>query len=644
MVFRLFGFLALALLVLAGGITFATRTSVHEAIRRESVDKALHHAQYMASQIRDIEGLLESGWPAPDQIRTMRDLRQLGDVFRFKLYDSAGRLVLLSDDEALQGAQPLPAAEPDVEALQVITSHVPFAAVKDGTQKPDRPDLYAEAYVPLLNADGEIIGASEVYVDQTDTRGYFHDSFSRFALLLTIVCALLFSVPYVAYLLQKKRTESSQDEVEYLARYDALTGLMNRREFIGRANALLEEGKLSAICYLDADKFKAINDIHGHAVGDAFLVHIAGILRSCTHHSDLLARFGGDEFVIGFKRQGEGHVDHEGVVARVQSIIVNAAETFHHEDAVIEGTMSAGIALAGQKRDLNLTLSHADAALYHSKSNGRNTFSVYGEQMGEDYRKRMALQACLRKSTKEKNFTILYQRLVDAQTEQVVGYEALLRMQGEDGSEISPSVFIPIAEELGLIGEIGAWVIRAATREIAELDDYSTISVNLSAAQLWDGELPEIVRSALEESGLAPHRLELEITESLLLDDDPSVAYQIDTLKEMGVSLAMDDFGTGFSSLGYLWRFGFDRLKVDRSFVAGLERDPERSRRVIETILMLGNRLNMQVTAEGIETQTQSKILSDLGCDILQGYLYGRPAPLDATHVQGAADGVSRAS
>ncbi len=637
MLLRLFGFLALALALLAGGISFATRMSVNEAISRESVDKALNHAEYMASQIRDIEGLLDSATPAPDQIATMRDLRHLGDVFRFKLYDREGRLVLISDDAVLAGAQPLPAAEPDTEALEVILTHAPFAAVKDGTQKPDRPDYYAEAYVPLIDADGTVYGAAEVYVDQTDTQGYFQDSFSRFAFLLILVCAVLFSAPYLAYLLEKKRTKTSQDEVEYLARFDALTGLMNRREFIRRAHAMQAEGKLAAICYLDADKFKAINDLHGHAVGDAFLVHLAGILRSCTHHSDLLARFGGDEFVIGFKHLGSDEAELDTITARIRSIIVNAAEPFHHEDVVIESSMSAGIAFTLPGQDLSAALSDADAALYHSKSSGRNTFSVYGEQMGEDYRNRMALHARLRQSTKEKNFTILYQRLVDAQSGQVTGYEALLRMRDENGGEISPSVFIPVAEELGLIAEIGAWVIQEATREIAQLDDHSTISVNLSAAQLWDGEFPDIVRSALRESGLPPHRLELEITESLLLDDDPSVAFQIDTLKEMGVSLAMDDFGTGFSSLGYLWRFGFDRLKVDRSFVAGLDKDPERSRQVIETILMLGSRLNMQVTAEGIETEEQSQILTELGCDILQGYLYGRPEALGAGVVRADA-------
>jgi diguanylate cyclase (GGDEF)-like protein len=643
MLFRLLGFLTLALLTLAVGIGYATHTSVHETISRMSVDKAIHHARHMSSQIRDIEDLLENPVPTPDQIRAIRNLRQFVDVFRFKLFDAQGRLVLVSDQSMLDDPLQQPESEPDPQALKVITSHVPFATVHDGSEKPDRPELYAEAYVPLLNADGEIFGVAEIYLDQTDTHVYFHDSFSQFAIFLTAVCAILFSVPYIAYLLQKKRTETSQHEVEYLARYDALTGLMNRREFIERANALLTDGKLAAICYLDADKFKAINDLHGHAVGDAFLVHIAGILRSCTHHSDLLARFGGDEFVIGFKHLGQDETEHESIIGRVRSIIHDAAEAFQHDEAVIEASMSAGIAFVAPDRDLGAALSDADAALYHSKSNGRNTFSVYGEQMGEDYRQRMAMHARLRQTTKDKNFTILYQCLVDAHSEQVVGYEALLRMHDEDGSEISPSVFIPIAEELGLIGEIGAWVIRSATQEIAARDDHSTISVNLSAAQLWDGELPEIVRSALEESGLAPHRLELEITESLLLDDDPAVAYQIDTLKEMGVSLAMDDFGTGFSSLGYLWRFGFDRLKVDRSFVAGLERDPERSRQVIETILMLGNRLNMQVTAEGIETQTQSKILSDLGCDILQGYLYGRPAPLDTPNTEGAADSAHRA-
>ncbi len=622
MLFRLAGFLAFALLVLAGGIRYVTQASVEEAIRRESVDKALHYAQYMASHIRDIEGLVAGERPAQDQIETVRHIRRLGDIFRFKLFDHHGRLVLVSDDSDLQMRSHLVGA-PETVPIHVMAARVPVVNVKDGREDPDRPDLFAEAYVPLISDFGDVFGVAEVYVDQTETSGYFRDSFSRFALMLSGVCALLFSAPYVAYGFQKQRAERSRKDAEFLASYDALTGLMNRREFLDRARELHTAGKLTAICYLDADKFKGINDIHGHAVGDAYLVHLAGVLRSCTHHDDLLARFGGDEFVIGFR-----DLDLEGVTGRVKSIIRTASQEFHEGDAVIAGSMSAGIAVVAPGDQLDDPLAHADAALYHSKSSGRNMFSVYGDHMGEDYRRRMALHSHLRQTTRDKNFSLLYQRLVDASTQKVVGYEALLRMVDEDGSEIPPSVFIPVAEELGLISEIGAWVLQTATQEIAGLDDHSLVSVNLSAAQLHGGDLPEIVASALKEAGLPPDRLELEITESLLLDDDASVAYQIDALKEMGVSLAMDDFGTGYSSLSYLWRFGFDRLKVDRSFVSGLERDPIRSRQVIETILMLGERLNMRVTAEGIETEKQARILADLGCDILQGYLFGRPAAL----------------
>lgn len=632
MLVRLGLLLICSLAVILVGITLATRVSVEKAVKRESIDKAFHYAQYMATRIPDLEGLIATATPNDTQVSVIREIRQLGDIFRFKLFDDAGRLVLLSDDDSINNAR-TPASEADPEPALVARTGQPIVDVFDGSEKSDRPDFYSEAYIALIDAQGNTYGVVEVYVDQTATREYFHDSFRVFGVALGGLCAFLFGAPYAGYQIQRSLAERSRKDAEFLASYDPLTGLINRREFVAHANSLLAEGTLSAVCFIDADRFKSVNDVYGHTAGDKYLTHLAEIMRGNTRPGDLVSRFGGDEFVIGFKG-----VKLAEVTRRIRAILMKAAEDFQYEDTIIAGSISVGIAVRDAEQKLDELLTHADAALYHAKANGKNTFSVYGDEMGEDLRRRNALEARLRAATFNKDFSIHYQPLVDGQSKEVMGYEALLRLSADDGEGIPPSTFIPVAEELGLITEIGAWVIHTAVRDIAQLNDKHSVAVNLSAAQFRDGNLPAIVRDALDASGLAPQRLELEITESLLLEDDPKVEFQIDTLKEMGVSIAMDDFGTGFSSLSYLWKFGFDRLKIDRSFIAALECDPVRSKEIIETILVLGDRLGMRTTAEGIETPEQSELLSTLGCDMLQGYLFGRPTKL-ADHHLGPTEG-----
>lgn len=246
--------------------------------------------------------------------------------------------------------------------------------------------------------------------------------------------------------------------------------------------------------------------------------------------------------------------------------------------------------------------------------------------MGEELKQRYALEKRVREAAENQDFEIFYQPLVASKDKEVIGHEALLRLVDSDGNFIPPTDFIPVAENLGLIENIGKWTINTAIQRVSKARDEKIVAINLSSMQFESGDLVNTVRAALDESDFPANQLELEITESLLLADSPFVEMQIDTLREMGVRIAMDDFGTGFSSLSYLWKYGFDRLKIDRSFVAALEENSERSREIIESVVMLGARLNMKITAEGVETPEQSKFLADLGCDTLQGFLYGKPA------------------
>ncbi|SDY79159.1 putative bifunctional diguanylate cyclase/phosphodiesterase [Citreimonas salinaria] len=617
------GFSIAAALLMA--ISIAVERTVEDVVKRQAIADSERWASHMARKVPDLERLIATGLPDAAQEEALRDTRSVGSIFRFSLYDSDGRLVLVSDDSPVGGAGS-GAPEIDAEAAAVARTGRSTAGVDDGTGRTDRPDLHAEAYVPIRDGTGAIRGVAEVYVDVTATRAFFTASFRSFGLILSAACLLMVSLPASAYVLQRRMALKAQESVEFLARHDSLTGLLNRAEFTARAE---RDGRctLHALAFVDVDHFKQVNDTHGHRTGDALLTHIAHILQSEAGPEDLVARFGGDEFVLGIRNPSE-----DAAIEHVNAVVRRCAEPFRLDGKRINSTVSIGLARVDCAQSLDRTLSQADAALYHAKAAGRSDLAVYGSEMGERMAARRALEARVRAALERKEFEIHYQPLVDGVTHGIVGYEALLRLRSDAGDPIPPAIFIPVAEELGLISEIGAWVLRTATAAFAAIEDGCTLSVNLSAVQFEDGALVPTVRAALHESGLPAQRLELEITESLLLGDSRSVEMQIDALKEMGVGIAMDDFGTGFSSLSYLWKYGFDRIKIDRSFVGALDENPERARDIIETTVLLGQRLGMKITAEGVETAEQSALLTQLGCDVLQGYLYGRPGPIADFH------------
>jgi diguanylate cyclase (GGDEF)-like protein len=604
--------------------------SVQRAVGRDATNKALHWGHYMSWRIPDLGGLIATGVPTQEQFEAIQYVRHLGDVFRFKLFDAHGRLVLISDDAFISDPQGI-AADYDPEPLEVVQTGMDLVEVFDGTQKPDRPDLYAEAYVPLVDSNGSIYGVVEVYVDQTVTQHYFADSFKSFGLFISALSALLFLVPSIGFSVQRARAQRSSSKADYLSKFDALTGVLNRAEFARRAEASIAEGQLTALLFVDADNFKSINDTYGHAAGDKYLEKIGRILTANTDARDLVSRYGGDEFVVALNA-----ANHEATIRCVRSILHLCSEPVDVNGRKMTASVSVGVSFVNTGSQLEKFTAEADAALYYAKAAGRNQYAIYGDDMGEEIRRRNLLETRIKEAFESEEFALEYQPLVGGNDHQLIGYEALMRLRHTDGTSIPPAEFIPLAEEIGLIDKMGEWAIFEATREVAKLPGGLKVAINLSAIQFRSGRLPQLVADALRASQLPAEKLELEITESVLLDADPAVALQIDSLQDMGVSIAMDDFGTGFSSLGYLWKFGFDRIKIDRSFVSGLNDNPERSLEIIESVVMLGKRLGMQVTAEGVETQEQSELLSELGCDVLQGYLYGRPAVMEAqqaTHV-----------
>jgi diguanylate cyclase (GGDEF)-like protein len=411
---------------------------------------------------------------------------------------------------------------------------------------------------------------------------------------------------------------------------DALTGLPNRLLFNDRLEAILREavrnGECFALLFVDLDRFKAINDTYGHATGDQVLRTVTQRLRGSIRASDTVARYAGDEFTIVLR-----HIVKNDDVLRVAEKIVQVMESpiFLEEDVELQVTVSMGVSFfPDDANDAETLLKHADEAMYSAKHLGRNNFQIY--EVSPEYAREhgMALKTRLRHAEGNGELRVVYQPQVDAKTEDIVGMEALVRWEHPELGMISPAVFIPLAEETGLIVSIGEWVMHTACRQAREWEQrYGLrlrLGVNLSAVQLMEPQLLEMVARALRETGLDPTLLEMEITESISIKAAPNLVENLNALHRLGCHIAIDDFGTGAASLDYLRRLPADRIKVDQSFVRNIGVDPD-DEAIVRATIEMAHRLNRAVVAEGVETEQHLQFLRNHHCDELQGYLFCRP-------------------
>ena len=415
-----------------------------------------------------------------------------------------------------------------------------------------------------------------------------------------------------------------QEQIAFLARHDSLTKLANRvlfSEMLHQACDNCEQTGFALLC-LDLDHFKIVNDTLGHATGDGVLVAVAERLRGCIREFDIAARLGGDEFAIILVT--EDPQEAAGIASR---IIERVSRPYHFDGQMVQIGMSAGITMAPRdSRNPSGLMKNADLALYRAKAEGRGTWRLYDVEMDERQKDRRILQSALRQAVLRDEFRLEYQPLVDLADGRITGAEALLRWQHPERGLLAPGEFITLAEEAGLIGQIGEWVLGQACREAAGWPEHVGIAVNLSPLQFRDSGLVEIIDRALAQGGLAPERLELEITETTMLETNSETVDALWQLHGRGVRVALDDFGTGYSSLSYLRRFPFDKIKIDRSFIRDLGYEKDDSS-IILAIIGLAERMGMVVTAEGVETPRQAQILTAYGCGQAQGYLFSRPVP-----------------
>jgi diguanylate cyclase (GGDEF)-like protein len=416
----------------------------------------------------------------------------------------------------------------------------------------------------------------------------------------------------------------AQARIAHLTRHDSLTNLPNRTQFhesLEQVLGWMRRGGQFALLLLDLDNFKTINDTLGHPIGDDLLKEIAARLRQCIGGTGTVARLGGDEFgVVQFRIADPSEA--VSLAERIQEAISAPCELGGHRLTI---NASIGITLCPDEgRDAESLLKSANMALHKAKAEGGGTFKFFERVIDDRMKLRRALELDLGVALDNGELELQYQPIVNLQTDMISGCEALLRWNHPSRGLISPAQFIPLAEATGLVAKIGAWVMRTACAEAVNWPDDVGVAVNVSPAQLNKEGLLDVVLGALRTTGLAPHRLEIEITEALLMLDNEATLDTMHRLRRLGVRIAMDDFGTGFSSLNYLRRFPFDKIKIDQSFVRNLSEVPESSA-IIRTVTKLARSLRMTTTAEGVETDLQREIVKASGCTEMQGFLFCRP-------------------
>lgn len=543
-------------------------------------------------------------------------------ILRYELYDQNGGLLFTSglSELKLDGDLGTLLASPADTAPKVILYHSSDRSV---------PSNFAILALPLA-LNGAPRGALVVYLDQSEQAAVLSRYFSLIAGVTLLLLSAGIAVPGVFAWIRERQRRKAEDQLRYLEDHDTLTGLANRKAFTeGLARAMTrmqrDRSHIAVLC-LDIDKFKDINEAADHSGGDQVLRDIGARIKATLRESDLIARLSSDEFAIALV-----DITNLGdVMAFINRLVDALRRPLQVAGKEMLITTSVGIALAPADGDTAPTiLRHAAIALARAKGDGGQRMCFFEQSMDKALQRRRMVEHELRLALGRDEFEVVYQPQYDLATERQCGSEALVRWQHPVHGRIAPGHFISVAEDTGLIVPLGEWVLRRACMDATKWPEPLFVSVNLSPAQFRDGDVAETVAQVLKETGLRPERLELEITENLLINDTEEVLSKLNRLRQLGVAIAMDDFGTGYSSLSYLARFPFSKIKIDRQFIRNMTRDPA-MKAIVKTIIALGKSLDVTITAEGVETEEQAAILREFGCQQAQGFLYGYPGSADA--------------
>lgn len=571
------------------------------------------------------EGVLGVGRDISQQRRAEKDLRMAATVFEHStsailITDPAGYIV--QANEAFSRVSGYEVAE--------VLDQLPSMLTVEQQQ-----DAHLGYVLKQLNQRGSWEG--EVYLKRRN--GEHYPAWVGITAVLDDEGDL---ASYVCFFTDISERKASEQRIHRLAYYDALTHLPNRTLFQDRLYNALQQAERQktwvVLMFLDLDRFKPINDSLGHAAGDRMLKDMAERLLACVDSDDTVARMGGDEFTLLLQPRATREQALNRAIHVAENILAGLVTPFVLENREFFVTASIGIALSPQDgSELSQLMKNADTAMYHAKERGKNNFQFYQADMNASALERLELESDLRHALEQNEFILYYQPQFSGDGKRLTGAEALLRWRHPTRGLVPPGDFIPVIEELGLVVDVGDWVLREASRQLKAWHQQKVrvpkVSVNISARQFSDGQLGTRIATILEETGLPPACLELELTESILMREVNEAMQILDSLKNLGLSIAVDDFGTGYSSLNYLKQFPIDVLKIDRTFVDGLP-EGEQDAQIARAIIAMAHSLNLAVIAEGVETHEQLEFLREHGCDEVQGYLFGRPMPANQFEAQ----------
>jgi len=559
-------------------------------------------------------------------------------ITKVKIY-SVDALTLFSTDPAQLG-ESRQASENVKQALvgEIITKKV-FSDQAYAKEESLKNIYMLSTYVPVYAKHNEgrtIVGVVEVYSEVSALHHQIISTRNNIIILITLALLLVFSVLFVfvrraAAMTASRLQEKLNDEAKmrYIAYHDALTGLPNREMFRQRLEAAIARSarneQLLAVIFLDLDRFKHINDTLGHNAGDSLLKEVAERLSTCVRQTDTVGRQGGDEFTLLL--DGITHVEEIEMVA--QRILASLSAPFNINGHEFITSASLGISIYPfDEREIENLLKDADVAMYAAKAAGRNNYVFFSSEMAEGNSTNLDMENKLRTALDGNEYLLQYQPIVDVRKGQMMGVEALLRWNSQDLGIVSPDKFIPILEETGFITIVGNWVLKTACQKAVEWQrlgyEPMTMSVNISIIQFRRLQFVDSVRDALQESGLEPKYLKIEITESVLMDQNDASIKKLEAIRELGVSIAADDFGTGYSSLSYLRKLPIDILKIDRSFVMDIHKSQDGAA-IATAIAALAHSLKLGIIAEGVEEIEELNFLVALSCNYIQGYFFSKP-------------------
>ena len=616
---------AAILLAFVAALAAAGYALVNFAVDRLIINNARITAESLANfyldNIPDFAEVVKGRTPAADSIVFMQQAGSIGRMFRFRFYDAQGRLRVSSDALGRTFTYTDNFADLYPEEAAKLAAEQSFAFL--ARPESDAPADFTISLVPVTSA-GKLDGWLELAMGQERRREIVMSEAVHIALLLTLLIAIGPVLGFWYVTRQKSRVEQT---LSFVTNHDQLTKLPNRPVFAAQLEETLVQAERrqehTAIINIELDRLRELYEQFGRDTVDAVLMEFAARLRAQAGPLGIAARLSDSEFVVLKSSIHDAMEAAQFARAALQALTqpVNVGESSVTVDVNI------GLALAPTDgKTASDLMKSADVALLSSKASGRNSYRFFDADTENGLRKRRAIESAVKEACEQKLFELYYQPVFELRTTKLTGFEALIRLNHPQHGAISPAEFIPVSEDLGLIGEIGTWVLETACRMAATWPDPLKVAVNLSPLQFRNGSMIASARRSLEKARFPAYRLELEVTEGVLLDDTAYVQEQLRALQESGVGIVLDDFGAGYSSLGYLWQFPFNKLKIDQSFVRAMD-VKHNVRDILRAIIGLARSLSLPVTAEGVETFEQAEYLRSLDCTEAQGYHFGRPVP-----------------